>query len=309
MELFDLHCDTLCEGLHNHITIRQNTGHIDLVRGEQFTSWIQTFACWLPDDIPTEQSQAECFALLNLAYTWEQQEQNYRIIRTAEDIIYPKRGCNALLTVENGGVLGDDLAIISRLSKLGVRAITLTWNGDNAWASGCFGNPKRGLTETGRKALTEMETYGVLPDVSHINEVGFWDVLSYTHGPILATHAASKTIHDHPRNLSDEQFCAIRDRGGLVGLCLYPEHLGGSDMEQIRRHLEHFLSLNGDKTLCFGADFDGMTAPCEWNGVSVMKKIKQHLSHHGWTNEQLDAVFYTNARNFFVRHWTQTNKE
>ncbi len=308
MELFDLHCDTLCEGLHNGADIRRNPGHIDLQRGSQFSTWIQAFAAWLSDNTTPEQSREECWKLLDLAWNWNGQN-DFHIACDTNALIHPKEGCNAILTVENGGVLGDDSDIIRRLFDRGVRAITLTWNGDNTWASGCFGDPKRGLTDTGRKALREMEQYGILPDVSHINETGFFDVMAATTGPVIVTHSAARCIHDHPRNLTDDQFCAIRDRGGLVGLCLYPEHLGGADLEQMRHHLEHFMSLGGDKTLCFGADFDGMTAPSEWNGVAVMKELKQHLSCHGWTDEQMNAVFYTNAHEFFVRHWMQTNKE
>lgn len=300
MELFDLHCDTLCEGWHNGADIRANTGHVDLKRGGMYTRWVQAFAAWLPDNITPEQAKSECFNLLDLAHRWSQRD-DFHIVRCSGDLYRPQEGCNALLTVENGGALGEDISMIRQLYQKSVRAITLTWNGDNAWASGCFGDQNRGLTDVGRCALDEMSRYGIVPDLSHINDTGFYDVLAQTAQPVIATHTASRTIHRHPRNLTDEQFCAIRDRGGLVGLCLYPEHLGGADLEQIRRHLEHFLSLDGEKTVCFGADFDGMTAPAAWNGLAVMNDIKQHLSGHGWTEEQIRAVFYTNAHDFFCR--------
>ena len=120
--------------------------------------------------------------------------------------------------------------------------------------------------------------------------------------PFIASHSASEFVHAHPRNLTDDQFRAIRDSGGVVGLCLYPEHLGGSDFETIRRHLEHYLELDGARTVCFGADFDGMTAPNEWDGISVMSKIKQYLQERGWNRGIINAVFYTNARDFFLRY-------
>ena len=308
MELFDLHCDTLCEGLLHGADIRSNTGHIDLERGKRFAHWIQFFAAWLPDDSDAARSYETCRQLLDVANKWDLLD-DFHIIRTCDDLLHPQSGCNALLTVENGGALGEDVGIIRYLFERGVRVITLTWNGDNAWASGCYGDPSRGLTDAGRNALCEMEHFGILPDVSHSNDVTFWEVMSFVSGPVIATHSCSRSIHNHPRNLTDEQFCAIRDRGGLVGLCLFQEHLGGSDFEQIRRQLEHFMSLDGEQTVCFGADFDGMTAPPSWNGVAVMEQLRQHLSCHGWTEEQIQAVFYTNAHNFFVRHWKQTNKE
>jgi membrane dipeptidase len=144
-----------------------------------------------------------------------------------------------------------------------------------------------------------MEALGITVDVSHLNETGFWQVTRQARRPIIATHAASAAVCPHPRNLTDDQFLAIRERGGLVGLSLYPEHLGGADFDIIRRHLEHFLSLGGERMVCFGADFDGMTAPSQWNGIAVMEQVKQYLESCGWSAHLLDAVFYTNALTFF----------
>lgn len=304
MGLFDLHCDTLCEGLKDGYSLLRNGGAVDLARGGRFQPWVQAFAAWLPDDLTVSDARRRCDALLDVAERWER-EEIFSIIRTPQDLRYPRSSCTALLTVENGGVLNPDAEYLRHLRGRGVRMITLTWNGDNHWGCGCFGGD-RGLTAAGRRAVTTMELLGLVADVSHLNRVGFWQVAELATHPFVASHSASDEICHHPRNLTDEQFCAIRDGGGLVGLSLYPEHLGGADLETVRRHLEHFLELDGNRTLCFGADFDGMTAPPEWNGISVMNDIKQYLEQHGWSRDLLDAVFYTNARDFFLRHWEQT---
>ena len=304
MELFDLHCDTLCEALDNKYSLTKNSGAIDLDRATEYRPWVQTFAAWLSDDADAITSRRRCEALLSLANAWEEQ-QFISVIRSAADLVAPCSRCAALLSVENGGALDADEEYLCKLYRLGVRLITLTWNGDNHWGCGSFGSGG-GLTDAGRRALATMERIGIVTDVSHLNEVGFWQVASMATRPFVATHSASAAVYPHCRNLTDDQFRAVRDSGGVVGLCLYPEHLGGDDFSIIRRHLEHYIELDGAQTVCFGADFDGMTAPAKWNGISLMKEMRQYLLDCGWSRELTDAVFYNNARDFFLRYWKQT---
>lgn len=304
MELFDLHCDTLCEIMDHKYSLLNNSGAIDLQRGRKFNPWVQTFAVWLPDGLSVETARARCDELLSLSQSLER-SNTFSVVRNSDDLITPSAPCSAILSIENGGALDVDDTYLQHLYDGGVRIISLTWNGDNHWGSGTFGSDN-GLTDKGRCAVKTMEQVGLITDVSHLNEKGFWDVAERADRPFIATHSASASVYAHPRNLTDDQFRAIRDIGGVVGLCLYPEHLGGSNFETIRRHLEHYIELDGAHSVCFGADFDGMTAPEEWNGISVMSNIKQYLQDCGWSPELINAVFYTNARDFFLRYWKQT---
>ena len=297
VRLFDLHCDTLTEGLHEHISVQRNDGSVDLARGSRYEAWIQAFAAFIPDGLSAETALDTCRRLLAVADEWCRTAPVYKITSSAG--LSASCTCGMLLTVENGGALGDDARIIPWLFSNGVRLVGLTWNGDTHWACGCSGTG--GLTPAGRCAVAELEQVGIVVDVSHLNQRGFWQLDRMAQRPFIATHSASAAVCAHPRNLTDDQFVAIRDRGGLVGLTLYPEHLGGGDFEQIRRHLEHFIALNGESTLCFGADFDGMTAPPEWDGLSVYQRLYAYLSDCGWSQSLLDAVFYTNAYAFFRR--------
>ena len=293
MRLFDLHCDTLCEGLHSGVSIHNSTGAVDLVRGARYDAWVQAYAAWIPDGLSVAEARSECDALIALFDRWT--GESLCRVNTAEDLFATPAG---MLTVENGGALHADGGYIHHLYDRGVRMVGLTWNGDNHWASGCFGS-NRGLTSAGQQALSVLEETGIVVDVAHLNQPGFWQVEKMAHKPYVVSHTAADALCPHPRNLTDDQFCAIRDRGGIVGLTLYPEHLGGSDFDSIRRHLEHFLSLDGEKTVCFGADFDGMTAPAAWNGIAVYERLYRYLLDCGWSTQTLDAVFYINAMTFF----------
>lgn len=306
MELFDLHCDTLAKGLHQRANISAHDGAVDLTRGAVYMPWYQVFAAWIPDGMTVADARRECAALLGVADRWRKTYDFYTVDST-NDLFHRGNGCHSILAVENGGALCPDAEYLRWLHRRGVKMITLTWNGDNDWGSGCFGS-ERGLTPDGEWAVRAMEECGIVVDVAHLNRTGFQQVSMLAKRPFVVSHTASATVHPHPRNLTDEQFSVVRERGGLVGLSLYPEHLGDESMECIRRHLERFLSLGGEHTLCFGADFDGMTAPASWDGISVMKRIMQYLQESGWSSELLRAVFFTNARDFFARYWAQNTR-
>ncbi len=299
VRLFDLHCDTLGVAADTGAPFTKNTCGVDLRRGRRYGSWTQTFAAWIPDGLSPEEATHRCEKLLNTAERWMAETADFRLMTTRASLLDATPGCRALLAVENGGALAAEEEALAALYFRSVRMVGLTWNGDNAWGAGCFGTGE-GLTRAGRRALSLLEDRGMVVDVSHLSYAGFCQVDRLAKKPFVATHSNAFAVTPHPRNLTDDQFRAIRDRGGLVGLNLYGEHLGGWDFAAVRRHLEHFLALDGERTLCFGTDLDGMTAPPAWNGIAVMEKLWQYLADRGYPDTLLDAVFYQNACTFFV---------
>ena len=299
MRLFDLHCDTLGVATDSGVTFGANTCGVDLCRGSRYAMWTQTFAAFMPDGLSREQARSRCDCLLTTAERFSQETSDFSPVRTAEELMDPVPGCRALLALENGGVLCPDREELYALCERGVRMVGLSWNGDNPWCGGCFGSGE-GLTSLGKRALATLESLSLVVDVSHLHSAGFWQVERLARRPFVATHSNAYAVTPHPRNLTDDQFRAIRDRGGLVGLNLYGEHLGGWDFTALLRHLEHFLSLGGENTLCFGTDLDGMTAPESWGGIAVMEGLWQFLAERGYAPALLDAVFYQNACRFFT---------
>lgn len=301
IRLFDLHCDTLERGLDCRFSLTENDGAVDLRRGSAFSPWVQAFAAFIPDNLRGESADKRCAMLLNTAERWERECEGFRIIQSAADLTERNTVCHALLTGENIGAL-DEVSLLDRLRSLGMRAMTLTWNGDNPWGSGCFGG-ERGLTAQGFRAIERMQTLGITVDVSHLSERGFWDVARRVTRPFIASHSNSAAVTPHPRNLSDEQFCAIRDSGGVVGINFYHVHLGipydGDYYSAFERHLMHFLSLNGEDTVCIGTDFDGMSLPPAYHGIAMLERLYTHLLSRGLSAAVIDKVFYTNAFRFF----------
>ena len=291
MRPFDLHCDTL------GVLEAGGVPTVDIRRGGRYDGWTQVFAAWLSDDQSSGAARLRCDALLDTADRLIASQQVLPVRRT-NDLTADSIACRALLAVENGGVTAADNSYFEHLYHRGVRLVTLTWNGNNPWGSGCFGAADS-LTAAGEQAVQTMEALGITVDVSHLNESGFHRVTQIARRPFIASHSNAAAIHPHPRNLTDAQFCAIRDRGGVVGLNLYGDHLGGWDFTAVQRHLEHFLALDGETTVCIGSDLDGMTIPDHWDGICVFEKLWQHLKGEGYPETLLDAVFYTNALAFF----------
>lgn len=164
---------------------------------------------------------------------------------------------------------------------LGVRCITLTWNGRNSIADGisesCTGD---GLTNFGIKAVKEMNKLGMLIDVSHISEAGFWNVLSISEHPVMATHSNCFSLCSNPRNLSDDQIIALAKKRGIIGLTLVPDFISTSnaDLNKYLEHFDHIVDLVGPDYICIGSDFDGVdkTIP-ETSDCSKLPRLTEGL--------------------------------
>lgn len=302
MRLFDLHCDTVYMAHQSGQSLDKNNLHIDLEHGLRYDPWSQVFAVWIPDEWRGEEACEKCDGILDFAH---QQADLFAdrmaLVRNGAEMNAALSGhkCAAWLAVEGGAALGGKLERVQHLYDRGVRLMTITWNGSNELANGCFSPCEEGLTPFGKAALQEMERVGILPDVSHLNRRGFEDLMACTTGPVIATHSLSATVHDHPRNLTDAQFTALCERGGLVGLNLCAEHLGEQTFEQFERHLEHDLALGGEACLALGCDLDGMDFPPEWHGIDAMEQLGDYLIRKNYQKTIIDRLFFDNAYQFF----------
>ena len=165
----------------------------------------------------------------------------------------------AFLAVEGMAAIGGDLTALDRFRDFGVRIGMLTWNEENALAAGVGGDPSQGLTALGRKAVARMESLGMVVDVSHLNEKGFWDVLGMAQSRVIASHSNCRALCDVPRNLTDSQLRAIRDSGGVVGLNTYDGFVHRDPPERtvrtLARHAAHMAEVMGVEHVGCGFDF------------------------------------------------------
>lgn len=265
MLIFDSHCDTASRILEGS-SLWENSVHWSLKRAKEYSGFIQFFAAFMPPE--EKDPSGYCLRLLDALDQEIEQYSEYihkvTCYRNMKKTLEQGK-IAAFFTIEGG--FGTDIAMVEKLFQKGVRCMGLCWNEDNALCGGAHGGGI-GLTALGKEAVNEMNRLGMVVDVSHCSEQSFYDLASCVQKPLIATHSNARAVCSHKRNLTDEQFCVIRDRGGMVGLNLYPPFLsdsGSANMTDFLRHLEHFLSLGGEKSLGLGADFDGID--CCMEGV------------------------------------------
>lgn len=188
------------------------------------------------------------------------------VVRTAEEAERARAAGRlyAFLAIEGMAAIGRDTGGIDGYHAFGARIGMLTWNEENDLATGAGGDPEKGLTDLGKQAVRRMEELGMLVDVSHLNDGGFWDVVKLARGPVIASHSNCRALCGVRRNLSDEQLRAIRDTGGVVGLNVYhgfvhPE-AEQQTAEMLARHAVHMAEVMGIEHVACGFDF------CEFMG-------------------------------------------
>ena len=304
MRLFDLHCDTLYEAEKNGLSLVHNELALDFSRGKAYHTWIQAMAVWIPRGVRGNTAWAlfqRCHRYLKNAL---HSEKKIRLCRETNDFhAVAPGGAGVMLTVEGGSVLCGKLEQVASLHACGVRAMTLTWNDNNELGGGSDGETPSGITPFGKSVVKEMERLGIAVDVSHASDQLFEDVCGCAQKSFFASHSNARKICGHQRNLTDAQFDEIVRRGGVVGLNLYPAFLTGSQnasFDDIYRHLDHFWSLGGERTVALGSDFDGAQMPSCLKGIEDYICFYEYLLGKNIKERWIDQLFFDNAYRFFT---------
>lgn len=298
---FDGHCDTIYECMGKGRSLRENSGHVDLMRGQRYGRRAQFFALF---DNVRELPEGTAWTKLCQMHDWfcAQAAENADVMalcRTGAEVdaAAAQHKTAALLSIEGADLLDCDMAHLETAASWGVRLLNPVWNNANALCGTCAQEPERGLSARGVEFVARMEELGIHTDVSHISDAGFWDVLRRAKRPVVASHSNTRAICPHRRNLTDDMFRAIRDTGGVVGINLYADFVGGDGMEQLIAHIERFLSLDGEKTVALGGDLDGCEAlAAGFSGVQDVAKLHQALEGRGYPQTLLEDIFWNNWR-------------
>jgi membrane dipeptidase len=337
--IFDGHNDTLLNlhlpdrGEGRSFFERSDLGHIDLPRAREGGFGGGFFACYVPnpeDDGWTEESALEItengyevsdaprldpnyarsFADELVASLFElESEGGLRIVRTADEL----EGClrdgtiAAILHFEGAENLGPDAGALEGLYETGLRSLGLVWSRPNAYANGVpFRFPSSpdtgpGLTGAGKELVRECNRLGVLIDLSHLNERGFWDVAELSEAPLVATHSNAHVLCPTSRNLTDKQLDAIKESDGMVGVNFAVGFLredGGESedtpLETVVRHVDYLVERVGIERVGFGSDFDGAKVPGEIGDVSGLPKLIAALRGHGYGEAELKKLAHDN---------------
>ena len=275
MNIVDMHCDTVLWSLMKELDPLEDPER-QINRQKLLTggALAQCFALFVPNSQKgsiAEQEEA-CYGLFQkLAESFRKMLQTHGgwLVQAASaaEILQNKEAgrVSAVLTLEDGTFVAGRQERLDEAAGLGARALALTWNTEN-----CFGYPNSAdaaahrlpLKPFGREAVEHMNELGMLVDVSHLNEGGFWDVAAISKKPFVATHSCARSLVDHQRNLTDEQIKAIARAGGIIGVNFYPPFIskdGQTCSEQtVTEQVLYLLDKGGEDTVAFGSDFDGM---------------------------------------------------
>ncbi len=305
--VFDFHCDTalalLGEDMNSAGSLRKNNLHIDLERASRLGGYAQCFACFTTPmmedwhhvspivaferEIATLQREFDKNKdLISIAYTPDEIEENR------------KNGkMSAILTLEGTAGFGYDPELLETMSLIGFRISSLGWNERNPLTGSHMTG--EGLTDKGREYVAEAQRLGILVDVSHISDQGFWDIMKITNAPIIATHSNSRAVCSNSRNLTDDMFRAICETGGIAGYNVCDEFTAERNptIDTICDHIFHFLELDpSGKHIALGGDLDGVEKMAEgFEGVQSYPVLAQRLLERGLSEDMVMDIFWNNA--------------
>lgn len=200
-----------------------------------------------------------------------------------------------VISIEGGEMLVGDMEKLDKFDKAArLRLIALTWNHENEIAYPAKMGPKGHIKPFGMELLKEMDKRGILADVSHLNEDGFWDICENMDLPPMASHSNARWLCDVPRNLHKEQVRAIIEKGGFIGINFYTAFLTKNDsstLDDVFRHIDAICEMGGEKILGFGSDFDGIDSWPEGLATPAdFPNVIELLRAHGYSQKNIEDI-------------------
>ncbi len=309
----DMHCDTISELYKRRQKGEQNSllsNHlqVDLYKLRRGGYLLQNFAVFT--DIG-EEEHPYLAAKKQIALFLEEMQKNavwIGQVKTVEEIEEnQKKGrISAVLTLEEGEICEGDLKKLEEFYKEGVRMMTFTWNYANSL------NQNGGLTETGIAFLEKMEELGMIPDVSHLPDKGFYDVCRHAKGPFAASHSNARELCSHKRNLTDDMIRKIAESGGIIGINYYGLFLENrplqndiyySSVSRIADHIQYMICIGGIDCVGLGSDFDGFCGVCEMRDCSKIEFLEAELRKRGFGTSEIEKIFYKNVLRVYKDCW------
>ncbi|MDO9535137.1 MAG: dipeptidase [Bacillota bacterium] len=304
--IIDSHCDTVHYftgemGEYDFLNTN-NLAQLDLPRMEAAGLKVQFFALYIEPEYKPAKALNRSIQLLDAFYrTVEPCYERLEVIHSYNDLLRVNNQGKiaAVLTVEGGEALEGEIAVLRMLFRLGIRVLGLTWNQRNEIADGVGERQTGGgLTRFGKKVIKEMNSLGMIIDLAHIAEKGFFDVLMLSNTPVIISHANARKICNHHRNITDQQLRALKENGGVVGLTLYPPfiHEKTPNLEMLLNHFEHIAEVAGINHLGIGTDFDGMEGKTLEGiyDVSSLHLLVEGLRSRGFKESDLNKILFEN---------------
>lgn len=300
----DAHCDFLY-GMQNYdYDIRSPYGNqtmsLDAMKAGNVK--LQFFACWV-DVLLKKNPLSQCLGMIDAYYRMLDAVPTFVPFSTDFD---PKGDRIAtVLTVEGGEAIEGSVENLRMLYKLGVRAMTLTWNDVNSLAYPAAKKSKYGLSDLGKEVVEEMCRLGIAVDLSHLGDAGIDDVLEIATRPVFASHSNARSVYNHPRCLQDSHIKQISDMGGVIGVNFFYKQLTsgkGCTIDDVLRHIEHIINIGGIDCCAIGSDYDGMNlCPVGLENSSRFQSLADGLHSMGLSDKDIFKVLYSNLADYILK--------
>ena len=300
--MIDLHCDTIMQLLDHPDSgdLYRNTWKIDIEKLQKAHSKVQDFALFVnlgKTNDPYgryEEMRNLCTTQIHLYGEHIQHVLSYQDVES----VYESGKIGALMSIEEGGVLGGDLDKLKQAYQDGVRLITLTWNYPNGLGEPHCGEQHKKLTSKGIEFVEAMQDLGIIVDCSHLNDAGTEQLGDILDVPFIASHSNAREVTAHTRNLPDNLIKLIANKGGVIGLNFAQSFLGTSPVSRIEDIVKHGLYLinkGGEDVVALGTDFDGIKPNTEIKDASEMYRLYDAFKEAGLSVEQCEKLFWKNA--------------
>ena len=300
--MIDLHCDTIMQLLDHPDSgdLYRNTWKIDIEKLQKAHSKVQDFALFINLG-ETNDPYGRYEEMRNLCttqiYLYGEHIQHVLSYQDVESV-YESGKIGALMSIEEGGVLGGDLDKLKQAYQDGVRLITLTWNYPNGLGEPHCGEQHKKLTPKGIEFVEVMQDLGIIVDCSHLNDAGTEQLGDILDVPFVASHSNAREVTAHTRNLPDNLIKLIANKGGVIGLNFAQSFLGTSPVSRIEDIVKHGLYLinkGGEDVVTLGTDFDGIKPNTEIKDASEMYRLYDAFKEAGLSVEQCEKLFWKNA--------------
>lgn len=317
MRYIDMHCDTLSIALAQHketMTALAGT-MVDIEGLLKVGAGAQFFAMFVPQrDVPEWyglEEMPEHEVLLERMHhifmeTLKENADKMAFAQSYENMQENLRNkkLSAFLTMENAYAVRGKLENLKKFHDMGVSLMTLTWNDANCFGQNHSKEPvlmQKGLTDFGKEAIPYMNDLGIVIDVSHLSDGGFYDVAEYSKKPFVASHSNCRELSPSTRNLTDDMIRLLAQKGGVAGVNFEPSFLNrdvtdkDSRISRICDHIEHFMNIGGMECVGIGTDFDGISGSFEISDCTRMNLLFDELHRRNISDDMIDKIAYQNV--------------
>ncbi len=285
----------------------------DLVKTEQ------GFTLPLPAPRDRQGALQDILAMAHLLFKIEREAKGtFKVVRTLKELqtCLKTDVMAAIFHIEGAEAIDPQLETLEVLYQAGLRSLGLVWSRQNAFGSGVpFSFPLHpncgdGLTKAGKTLVKTCNDLGIMVDLSHITEKGFWDVYAVSNKPLVATHSNVYALSNSARNLTDDQLRAIRDTDGMVGLNFAVSFLRADGQAKLNTplstmvdHIDYLVDKLGINRVGFGSDFDGARIPKDITDVTGLPKLVAALRKRGYDDKALEKICYKNWLRVLGQTW------